>query len=60
MQREADWFKGKPAESIGIYYQAKAALSLGELRRSRVLFERARAIALEHGLKEQAVAITNG
>ncbi len=60
MQREFDWSKGKPQESVSIYYQAKAALSLGELRRSRELFERARAIAQQNGLKEQAVAIING
>jgi DNA-binding winged helix-turn-helix (wHTH) protein/tetratricopeptide (TPR) repeat protein len=60
MQREIDWFNGKPAESVGIYYQAKAALSLGELRRARELFDRARAIAQRNGLKEQAVAINNG
>lgn len=60
LQREIDWFKGKPAESVGIYYQAKAALSQGKLRSARELFERARAIALDHGLKEQAVAINNG
>jgi len=60
MQREFDWSKGKPQESVSIYYQAKAALSLGELRRSRELFERARAIAQQNGLKEQAVAILNG
>jgi tetratricopeptide (TPR) repeat protein len=34
MQKEVDWFKGKPTESVGTYYQAKAALSLGELRAS--------------------------
>jgi DNA-binding winged helix-turn-helix (wHTH) protein/tetratricopeptide (TPR) repeat protein len=60
MQREIDWFKGKPAESTGVYYQAKAALSQGKLRTARELFDRARATALEHGLKEQAVAINNG
>ena len=60
MQREVDWFKGKPAESSGVYYQAKAALSLGELRTARELFERAGAIAQRNGLKEQAVAINNG
>jgi DNA-binding winged helix-turn-helix (wHTH) protein/tetratricopeptide (TPR) repeat protein len=60
MQREIDWFKGKPAESAGIYYQAKAALSSGELRNARGLFERAGAIAQRNGLKEQAVAINNG
>jgi DNA-binding winged helix-turn-helix (wHTH) protein/tetratricopeptide (TPR) repeat protein len=60
MQREIDWFKGKPSESAATYYQAKAALSLGELRRARELFDRAYAIAQRNGLKEQAVAINNG
>jgi DNA-binding winged helix-turn-helix (wHTH) protein/tetratricopeptide (TPR) repeat protein len=60
MQREIDWSKGKPQESVMNYYQAKAALSLGELRRSREHFERARAIAQQNGLKEQVVAIING
>lgn len=60
MQREIDWFKGKPAESTSVYHQAKAALSLGELRKARELFERAGAIAQRNGLKEQAVAINNG
>ncbi len=60
MQREVDWFKGKPAESIGIYYQAKAALSLGELRKARELFERAVASAHRNGLKELAIVINSG
>jgi DNA-binding winged helix-turn-helix (wHTH) protein/tetratricopeptide (TPR) repeat protein len=60
MQREIDWFKGKPQESINLYYQAKAALSLGQLRKSGELFERARTIAVQRGLKEQAVSIING
>jgi DNA-binding winged helix-turn-helix (wHTH) protein/tetratricopeptide (TPR) repeat protein len=60
MQREIDWFTGKPVESLGIYYQAKAALSLGELRKARQLFERAGDIAKRNGLKEQAIAINNG
>jgi tetratricopeptide (TPR) repeat protein len=60
MQREIDWFKGKPAEALGIYHQAKATLSLGELRRARELFERAGTLAQRNGLKEQAVAINNG
>ena len=34
MQREIDWFKGKPLESLNTYYQASAALSRGQLRRS--------------------------
>jgi len=60
MQREIDWFKGRPQESTNLYYRAKAALSLGQLRKSRELFERARTIALQRGLKEQAVTIING
>jgi DNA-binding winged helix-turn-helix (wHTH) protein/tetratricopeptide (TPR) repeat protein len=60
MQREIEWSKGKSQESVMTYYQAKAALSLGELRRSRELFERARAIAQQNGFKEQAVAILDG
>jgi len=60
MQREVGWFKGKPAESVGLYYQAKAALSLGEIRKGRELFENARVIAQRNGLKEQAVAIISG
>jgi DNA-binding winged helix-turn-helix (wHTH) protein/tetratricopeptide (TPR) repeat protein len=59
MQREIDWSKGKPQEVIMLYYQAKVALSLGEIRRSRELFEHARARAAERGLKEMAVAILN-
>jgi DNA-binding winged helix-turn-helix (wHTH) protein/tetratricopeptide (TPR) repeat protein len=60
MHLQVDWFKGKPQESVSTYYQAKAALSLGQLRGSRELFENARAIALRQGLKEQAAAIANG
>ena len=59
MQREVDWFKGKPLESYLTYYQASAAFSLGRLRKSRELFGSARAIALRQGLKEQAVSIIN-
>jgi DNA-binding winged helix-turn-helix (wHTH) protein/tetratricopeptide (TPR) repeat protein len=59
MQREIEWFKGKPQESLNLYYQAKAALTLGQLRRSRELFERARALSLQQGRKETAVSIIN-
>jgi DNA-binding winged helix-turn-helix (wHTH) protein/tetratricopeptide (TPR) repeat protein len=59
MQREIDWFKGKPTESVLTFYQARGALGLGQLRAARELFERACALALKNGLKEQAVAITN-
>jgi len=57
MQREIDWFKGRPLESWNTYDQASATLSRGQLRRSRELFERARALALQQGLKEQAASI---
>ena len=60
MQREIDWFKGKPQETSILYYRAKAALSLGQIRRSRELFERARALSLQQGRKETAVSIING
>jgi DNA-binding winged helix-turn-helix (wHTH) protein/tetratricopeptide (TPR) repeat protein len=57
MQREIDWFKGRPLESWNTYDQASATLSRGQLRRSRGLFERARTLALQQGLKEQAASI---
>jgi DNA-binding winged helix-turn-helix (wHTH) protein/tetratricopeptide (TPR) repeat protein len=60
MQREIEWFKGKPQEALLIYHQAKAALCLGEARKSRGLFERARAITQQSGAKEQVAAIMNG
>jgi tetratricopeptide (TPR) repeat protein len=60
MQRELDWSKGKPQESTITYYHAKMALSQGELRRSRELFQSARAIAQHNGLKEQAITFLNG
>ena len=58
MQKEIDWFKGKPTESVLTYYQARAALSFGQIRAARELFDRAQAVALKNGLKEQAVAMT--
>jgi len=60
MQRELDWFGGKPQESVLTYYHAKAVLSLGEVRKSRQLFKRARQLAESKGRKEQAIAILNG
>ena len=57
MQREIDWFKGKPLESLNTYDQASVAISRGKLNRSRELFERARKLALQQGLKEQAASI---
>jgi len=60
MQREMSWFQGKPQESVALYYQGKAALSQGELRKARELFDRARALAVQQGRKEVAVAFFNG
>jgi eukaryotic-like serine/threonine-protein kinase len=59
MQREIDWFKGNPLESWMLLYEASGAMSLGQLRQSRRLFERARTIALSQDLKELAAGITN-
>jgi len=39
MQREVDWFKGKPLESRMTYYQASAALSLGAPPISRTFWK---------------------
>jgi DNA-binding winged helix-turn-helix (wHTH) protein/tetratricopeptide (TPR) repeat protein len=60
MQREMAWFRGKPQESVALYFQGKAALSQGELRKAREIFERARALAVQQGRKEVAVAFFNG
>src|SRR5262249_16897531 len=60
MQRELEWFKGRPQESVITYFQAKATLSLGKVRESRELFQHARQLAEARGLKEQEVAILNG
>jgi DNA-binding winged helix-turn-helix (wHTH) protein/tetratricopeptide (TPR) repeat protein len=60
MQREMGWFQGKPQESVALYFQGKAALSRGELRKARELFERARTLAVQQGRKEVAVAFING
>jgi DNA-binding winged helix-turn-helix (wHTH) protein/tetratricopeptide (TPR) repeat protein len=58
MQREIEWFKGKPTEGWNTRRQAMVALSRGELKKSRQLFERARAITLQQGLKELAAGFT--
>ncbi len=57
MQREIAWFKGKPQENLNTYYRAKTALSAGEVRRSRELFESARATSRQEGLKEDVADI---
>ena len=56
MQREIDWFKGKPLESWNLNHRAWAAMSLGKVRRGRELFDASRASALQNGMKEYAVA----
>lgn len=59
LQKEIDWFNGKPTQGMLTYYQARVALGLGESRAAGELFENARSLALKNGLKEQAVAMTN-
>jgi len=51
MQREFNWFKGKPMESWVVMNQANNAMALGHVRRSRELFEHARALAVKQDLK---------
>jgi eukaryotic-like serine/threonine-protein kinase len=57
MQREIAWFSGKPQENLNIYWRAKAALTLGEVHRSRELYERARANTPQQGREEELAAI---
>jgi DNA-binding winged helix-turn-helix (wHTH) protein/tetratricopeptide (TPR) repeat protein len=57
MQREIAWFKGRPQENLNTYYRAKGALSLGEVRRSRELFERARSSTDQKGREEELAAM---
>ena len=56
MQREIDWFKGKPLESWNLNHRAWAAMSLGQVRRGRELFDASRASAMQNEMKEYAVA----
>jgi eukaryotic-like serine/threonine-protein kinase len=56
MQREIDWFKDKPQESINLNHRAWAAMSVGQIRRGRELFASSRASALQNDNKEYAVA----
>jgi tetratricopeptide (TPR) repeat protein len=57
IQREIGWFKGKPQENLNTYWRAKAAVTLGEVRRSRELFERARSSTPQEGREEELAAI---
>jgi serine/threonine protein kinase/tetratricopeptide (TPR) repeat protein len=59
MQREIDWFKGKPLESYNLNHRAWAAMSLGQVRQGRALFDASRASAVQNGMKEYAAATAN-
>ena len=62
IQREVNWFKGKPMEAWLVLYQATHGWSLGQIRRARIDFERARSLALQQDMKEFAadVALDEG
>ena len=59
MQREIDWFKGKPQESYNLNHRAWAAMFLGQVRRGRELFDASRASAIQNEMKEYAAATAN-
>ena len=59
MQREIEWFKGKPVECWNLNMQAWAAASRGHLHLARTLFEQSRAAALKQDLKNYAAATAN-
>jgi len=59
MNREVEWFKGKPVECWNLNHQAWVAASRGQLRLARELFERSRAAALKQELKNYAASTTN-
>jgi tetratricopeptide (TPR) repeat protein len=56
MRTQIDWYHGKPLECWNLNHQALAAMSLGEVKKARALFELSRASALQHGMKEYAAA----
>jgi eukaryotic-like serine/threonine-protein kinase len=53
-QRESNWFRGNPFENFVMYEEAEDAMSRGKVREARKIFERARASALQHDMKERA------
>jgi tetratricopeptide (TPR) repeat protein len=57
-QREKDWSKTSPVESLFMIQDAEYTLSLGRIREGSRLFEEARANALEKQPKELAGSIT--
>jgi tetratricopeptide (TPR) repeat protein len=59
MNREVEWFKGKPVECWNLNHQAWVAASRGQLHLARELFERSRAAALRQELKNYAASTTN-
>ena len=59
IQREINWFKGKPQESYNLNHRAWAAMCLGQVRRGRELFDASRASAIQNEMKEYAAASAN-
>jgi DNA-binding winged helix-turn-helix (wHTH) protein/tetratricopeptide (TPR) repeat protein len=57
MRSELEWAKGKPREGDLILDAAWAALAVGQLRRSRALYQQAREAVLREDLKEYAAAM---
>ena len=59
MNREMEWFKGKPVECWNLNHQAWVAASRGRLHAARELFERAHTAAMKQELKDYAVTTVN-
>jgi tetratricopeptide (TPR) repeat protein len=53
MQRQVDWFSGKPEELTIVALQAKVAASGGQFRKSRELWRRAVQMAKRAGVRQQ-------
>jgi tetratricopeptide (TPR) repeat protein len=59
VHQEIGWFKGNPLEGWILFYEASGAMSLGQVRKSRELFNRARAIAVRQDLKELSAGMAD-
>ena len=57
MQQQLDWARGKPDEYVMLYWQANTAAFLGQMRRSRALYQRSADAALSRSLKEEVADI---
>jgi eukaryotic-like serine/threonine-protein kinase len=53
-RQQIEWFKGSPIEHEFLNFQAWTAMRAGQVHKARELFDRARAMAIEHGAKENA------